>query len=121
MNYRHLQVLRISKSVSMNGLNGKVINLMSFDAYRFDNTLSLLYYLWKGPIEVIVFGYFLYREIGYYGWIGVGFILCFVPVQSEYNSGFTLIKMETYLSYYDFSLYGKIDGKLPISLGRPHR
>lgn len=77
------QVLRISKSVPINGLNGLVINLMSFDAYRFDNTLSLLYYLWKGPIEVIVFGYFLYREIGYYGWIGVGFILCFVPVQSK--------------------------------------
>lgn len=95
---------------------------MSFDAYRFDNTLSLLYYLWKGPIEVIVFGYFLYREIGYYGWIGVGFILCFVPVQSElYNSGFTLIRMKTNLSYYYFSLYGKTDGKLPISLGRPHR
>lgn len=77
------QVLKISKSVSMSGLNGKVINLMSFDSYRFDGMIALVHYLWKGPIEVIVFGYFLYREIGYYGWIGVGFILCFVPIQSE--------------------------------------
>lgn len=66
----------------MNGLNGLVINLMSFDSYRFDGTITLLHYLWKGPIEVVVFGYFLYLEIGYYGWIGVGFILCFVPIQS---------------------------------------
>lgn len=78
------QVLKISKSVSMSGLNGKVINLMSFDSYRFDGMIALVHYLWKGPIEVIVFGYFLYLEIGYYGWIGVGFILCFVPIQSEY-------------------------------------
>lgn len=77
------QVLKISKSVSMNGLNGLVINLMSFDSYRFDGTVTLLHYLWKGPIEVAVFGYFLYLEIGFYGWIGVGFILCFVPIQGE--------------------------------------
>lgn len=69
----------------MTGLNGKVINLMSFDSYRFDGMIALLHYLWKGPIEVIVFGYFLYLEIGYYGWIGIGFILCFVPIQSKYN------------------------------------
>lgn len=56
---------------------------MSFDTYRFDNVITFMHYLWKGPIEVIVFGYFLYREIGYYGWIGVGFILCFVPIQSK--------------------------------------
>lgn len=68
----------------MSGLNGKVINLMSFDSYRFDGIIALLHYLWKGPIEVVVFGYFLYLEIGYYGWIGIGFILCFIPIQSEY-------------------------------------
>lgn len=69
--------------MSVNGLNGLVINLMSFDAYRFDNAMTLFHYLWKGPIEVIVFGYFLFLELGYYGWIGVGFILCFVPIQSK--------------------------------------
>lgn len=67
----------------MSGLNGKVINLLSFDTYRFDGLIPLVHYLWKGPIEVFVFGYFLYMEIGYYGWIGIGFILCFVPIQSE--------------------------------------
>lgn len=71
------------KSSEINRLNGKLINLLSFDTYRFDTVVSLLHHLWKGPFEIIVFGYILYEEIGYYGWIGIIFILCFVPIQSK--------------------------------------
>ncbi|XP_031637356.1 probable multidrug resistance-associated protein lethal(2)03659 isoform X2 [Contarinia nasturtii] len=99
------KVLKISKSVSVNGLNGLVINLMSFDAYRFDNAMTLFHYLWKGPIEVIVFGYFLYLEIGYYGWIGVGFILCFVPIQ---------IIMGKMTANYRYHLVGHTDARIRI-------
>lgn len=67
------------------GLNGRVINLLSFDMNRFDNIMSFLRYLWKGPVEIIVFGYYIYGEIGYYGFIGVGFILCFVPIQGKHR------------------------------------
>lgn len=63
--------------------NGKIFNLLSFDTYRFDTIVSLLHHIWKGPIEVLIFGYCLYKEIGYYSCIGVVFILCFVPIQSE--------------------------------------
>lgn len=97
----------------MNGLNGLVINLMSFDSYRFDGTVTLLHYLWKGPIEVAVFGYFLYLEIGFYGWIGVGFILCFVPIQGEWYPKFHLYDKGSYwffqlnaIKYSHFSLHG---------------
>lgn len=71
------------KSSAMNSSSGKVINLLSFDTYRFDTSVSLLHHLWRGPIEVLVFGYFLYTELGYYGWIGIAFILCFIPIQSK--------------------------------------
>lgn len=71
------------KSSPIGSSNGKVINLLSFDVYRFDTVISLMHHLWKGPIEVIVFSFFLYNEMGYYGWIGVAFIICFVPIQSE--------------------------------------
>lgn len=77
------QVLKITKSYPIVGINGQVVNMMSFDANRFENLMTFSHYLWKGPIELIIFGYFLYMEIGYYGWIGIGFILCFVPLQSE--------------------------------------
>lgn len=77
------KVLKMKKSSGMNASTGKVINLLSFDTHRFDTAVSLLHHLWKGPIEVLVFGYFLYNELGYYGWIGIAFIVCFVPIQSE--------------------------------------
>lgn len=78
-----LQALNLTKSLSVDGLNGQVINLMSSDVIRFNNSMVFFHSLWKGPLEMIVFGYFLYKEIGYYGWIGIGFILCFIPIQSE--------------------------------------
>lgn len=56
---------------------------MSTDVIRFNNSMVFLHNLWKGPLEMAVFSYFLYREIGYYGFIGMGFILCFVPIQSK--------------------------------------
>lgn len=58
---------------------------MSNDVARFDVTMGFVHDLWKGPIELGVLGYFIYREIGFYGWIGIGFLLCFIPLQSELN------------------------------------
>lgn len=79
-----LQAINMRRSSSINSSSGKVINLLSFDTYRFDTAISLLHHIWKGPLEILVFGYFLYIEMGFYGWIGIAFIICFVPVQSEF-------------------------------------
>lgn len=79
------QVQTRIKSATTEGFNGKVINLMSTDLNVFDKSFSTLHSLWKGPIELVIFGYFIHREIGIYGWIGVGFIVCFVPIQSKWN------------------------------------
>lgn len=62
-------------------MSGQVINLMSNDVARFDLVVGFVQDLWKGPIELFLLGYFIYREIGYYGWIGIGFLLCFIPIQ----------------------------------------
>lgn len=82
MIYRKL--LCLTKAVAVDGLNGQVINLMSNDVARFDQVLAYFHYLWRGPAELILMGYFIYREIEWYGLIGIGFLLCFLPLQSEY-------------------------------------
>lgn len=82
MIYRKL--LRLTKAVAVDGLNGQVINLMSNDVARFDQVLAYFHYLWRGPAELILMGYFIYREIQWYGLVGIGFLLCFLPLQSEY-------------------------------------
>lgn len=70
----------------MIGFNGRVVNMMSFDANRFENLMSFVYRIWKGPIELLVFSYLLYGEIGWYALLGVGFIVLFVPIQSKCSS-----------------------------------
>lgn len=77
--------MRLTKSVGIDGLNGQIINLMSNDVARFDLTVGFVHDLWKGPIELGLLGYFIYREIGYYGWIGIGVLLMFIPIQSKRN------------------------------------
>lgn len=79
-----LQAIDMRKSSSINSSNGKIINLLSFDTFRFDTVISLMHHIWKGPIEILVFGFVLYQEMGYYGWIGIAFIICFVPIQSMF-------------------------------------
>lgn len=86
IHFETFQILKLRRSHMIEGLNGRVINLLSFDMNRFNNIMTFLRYLWRGPVEIIVFGYYIYGEIGYYGFIGVGFILCFVPIQGMYAS-----------------------------------
>lgn len=116
------QILKLRKSQSTEGLNGRVINFLSFDVVRFNNLMAFFHYLWKGPVEMIIFGYFIYQEIGYFGFIGVGFILCFVPIQSKIytNTYDAECKHRTELMLYIcFSLFssfnGQNDGKLSLS------
>lgn len=98
------QALKLPKSSPISKSNGKLINLLAFDTYRFDTMVSLLHHLWKGPIEVIVFGYILYNEIGFYSWIGIALIICFVPIQSTYT-----YKLHTIINTIDLAINRKFD------------
>ncbi len=63
------------------GLNGKVINLIANDMSRFELALAFLHDVWKGPVEALLFGYFIYQQIGVAGVIGMAFLLSFIPIQ----------------------------------------
>lgn len=77
------QILRMTKSSQVDGLQGRVINLLSNDFAKFDLAMCFIHDLWKGPLETILLGYLAYREIGYSGIIGIIFILSFIPIQCE--------------------------------------
>ncbi|XP_055536617.1 probable multidrug resistance-associated protein lethal(2)03659 isoform X2 [Wyeomyia smithii] len=76
------KALRITKAAGTDGLTGQVINLMSNDVAKFDTAASFVHDTWKGPIELVVFGYLIYRQIGAPGLIGVAFLLSFIPLQA---------------------------------------
>uniref|UniRef100_A0A1B0EXV1 Uncharacterized protein n=1 Tax=Phlebotomus papatasi TaxID=29031 RepID=A0A1B0EXV1_PHLPP len=76
------KVMRLSKCTTFDGLNGQVINLMSNDVGRFDIAMAFIHDLWKGPLEALLLGYFIYREIGVSGILGMAFLLGFIPLQA---------------------------------------
>lgn len=67
----------------MDGLNGQVINLISNDVATLDYATCFLQELWVGPVEAIIMGYFIYQEIEFYGLIGIGVIVLFIPLQGK--------------------------------------
>jgi ATP-binding cassette, subfamily C (CFTR/MRP), member 4 len=77
------QILRMTKSTQVDGLQGRVINLLSNDLSKFDIALAFLHDLWKGPFEVFLLGFLTYREMGFAGIIGIIFILSFIPIQCK--------------------------------------
>lgn len=56
---------------------------------RFELAMAFLHDVWKGPIEAILIGYFIYQQIGIAGVIGMSFLLPFIPIQSKFSSGLT--------------------------------
>jgi ATP-binding cassette, subfamily C (CFTR/MRP), member 4 len=75
----------MSKSSQVDGLQGRVINLLTNDFSKFDAALCFIHDLWKGPLEVFLLGYLTYREMGISGVVGIIFILSFVPIQCKSN------------------------------------
>ena len=76
------KILKLSKSAMIDGINGRVINLISNDVEKFELAVLFLHDLWKSPIETIIVGFLVYREIGISGVVGILFILSFIPIQT---------------------------------------
>lgn len=65
------------------GLNGKVINLIANDMSKFELALAFIHDVWKGPLEALLFAYFIFEQIGLAGVIGMAFLLSFIPMQGN--------------------------------------
>lgn len=79
-------MMRLTKSMSVDGLNGQVINLMANDVARFDLAAAFIDCLWKGPVMLILVTYLIYQEIGWFAFFGIGLLLCSLPVQCRFLS-----------------------------------
>lgn len=75
--------LRLLKSSTEEGQNGKIINLLSNDLMKFDIGLRHLAELWRGPMQALAFFVVLYIEIGNSAFIGMAFLALFVPLQGK--------------------------------------
>lgn len=75
------KIMELSKTSSNDGLNAKAINILSTDMSKFELGFIFVYRLWRGPLEALVFGYLMYREVGVPAIIGLMLLVAFIPFQ----------------------------------------
>jgi ABC-type multidrug transport system fused ATPase/permease subunit len=61
---------------------GKIVNLMSADAGRISNTLAAWYLLFCAPIEIVVASVFLFKLLGWSGFVGFVALILAWPINS---------------------------------------
>lgn len=74
------KIMEISKG-SSDGINAKAINILSTDMSKFELAFIFVYRLWRGPLEAIVFGILMYREVGPPALVGLFLLIAFIPFQ----------------------------------------
>ncbi|XP_035890492.1 uncharacterized protein LOC118502378 [Anopheles stephensi] len=89
------KALRITKAAGTDGMTGQVINLMSNDVAKFDTATGFVHDIWKGLIELLVLGFFIYRQIGISGLFGIAFLLSFIPLQAWLGKRAALFRLKT--------------------------
>ncbi|XP_052864944.1 ATP-binding cassette sub-family C member 4-like [Anopheles cruzii] len=89
------KALRITKAAATDGMTGQVINLMSNDVAKFDIATGFVHDIWKGLIELLVLGYFIYQQIGVTGLFGIAFLLSFIPLQAWLGKKAATFRLKT--------------------------
>lgn len=65
------KTLKISKSHSNDGIQGKSINILSTDLSIFEDWIHGAPGLWRGPFESLTIGFILFLKVGYSALVGM--------------------------------------------------
>ncbi|CAH1104965.1 unnamed protein product [Psylliodes chrysocephalus] len=76
------KAIRLSKTALGETASGKIVNLLSNDVSRFDLVSIFIHHMWIAPISALFIMYFLYKEAGYAGILGILTVFIVVPLQS---------------------------------------
>ena len=73
-----------------------MVNLLSNDVNRFEqSSMTLLHYLWIGPLQFVLIMYITWRHIGNATFVGGALILLNVPIQGFFSKIFSQLRSET--------------------------
>ena len=76
------QALRLSGSSRGDTTVGEIVNLMSVDAQRLQDTPIFLHNIWSAPLQMILSIVFLWMELGASVLAGVGVMVLLVPLNA---------------------------------------
>ncbi|KAB0803876.1 hypothetical protein PPYR_00846 [Photinus pyralis] len=87
--------LRLSRTSLAQTTVGQVINLLSTDVSKFDQTFVLYHYAFLGPLETMIGTYLLYRTLGVAAFAGIAFLLLFIPLQLYLCKKIAVLRLRT--------------------------
>ena len=61
---------------------GEIVNLMSVDAQKVQDSQMFLNFLWITPFSVAVTLYMLYQRLGPSCFVGLGYLILVIPINS---------------------------------------
>jgi ATP-binding cassette subfamily C (CFTR/MRP) protein 4 len=97
--------LRLNKASQGEATVGKLVNLLSNDVNRFDLGFNFIPFIFSGPIQFLIFLYFLWDTIGIACFASVGFVLLLLPLQCKCPIKITLLSQRIELrSTFSFSI-----------------
>lgn len=74
------KALTISAAGRAQTSTGQVVNMMSNDTTQLQRFLQFVGFTLVAPIQIIIALVLIYQQVGNATWVGVGFMLCLVPV-----------------------------------------
>lgn len=76
------QALRLSSTARKNATVGEIVNLMSVDTQKIQDSAQFLHYIWSSPLMVALAMYFLWQILGPSSMAGLAFMLVVLPANS---------------------------------------
>lgn len=101
--------LRILRSSTEEGQNGKIINLLANDAAKLDEGLPFFFEVWRGCFEGIIFFTAIYLEIGVAAVAGILFLISITPVQGRYEQYHDIVLLLCCSCIYSFLLFKQLN------------
>eukprot|EP01063_Lacrimia_lanifica_P037431 TRINITY_DN767_c0_g4_i1.p1 TRINITY_DN767_c0_g4~~TRINITY_DN767_c0_g4_i1.p1 ORF type:complete len:1345 (+),score=416.40 TRINITY_DN767_c0_g4_i1:92-4126(+) len=89
------KILRLTGSSVMQTTTGHLVNLISNDTERFDQSAIFLHFLLIGPLKAVVTMYVAVVNFSYAGAIGITLVLCMAPLQYNIGKRFGALRRET--------------------------
>uniref|UniRef100_T1IZ26 Uncharacterized protein n=1 Tax=Strigamia maritima TaxID=126957 RepID=T1IZ26_STRMM len=88
------KAIRLSQAALGQTTIGQMVNLLSNDVNRFDQSILYLHYLWVGPIQTIITVGILWWMLGPSCLAGILVLLLFVPLQGWMGNIFAKLRLQ---------------------------
>ncbi|XP_064455602.1 ATP-binding cassette sub-family C member 4-like [Ornithodoros turicata] len=89
------KALRLSQSALSKTAVGQMVNLLSNDVNRFDQSVLFVPYLFAGPLQTIVITWILWEYLGVSCLAGISFVLLYIPFQGCLGKAFSKLRAQT--------------------------